>query len=60
MCVLFVAVLMRFPLLCWRTLRYDAVLAQYSGDMAVYVRMVCDTLVATVPKAIVHGLVSGG
>lgn len=37
---------------------YDAHLLQCGGDMNIYLRMVCDTICVTVPKAIVHCMVS--
>ncbi|KAG1675453.1 hypothetical protein FOA52_001752 [Chlamydomonas sp. UWO 241] len=37
--------------------QYDALLEQFASDMCVYTRMVCDTVVTTVPKAIVHALI---
>lgn len=30
---------------------------QFAQDMSVYIRMVCDTIVTTVPKSVVHCLV---
>ena len=33
---------------------------QFGSDMSIYTRMVCDTIVTTVPKAIVHAMVGGG
>ncbi len=40
-------------------IRYDALLEQFGADLHVYSKMVCDTIVTTVPKAIVHCLVGG-
>lgn len=40
--------------------RYDALIDQFGSDMNIYARMVCDTVVTTVPKAIVHCMVRGG
>lgn len=34
-------------------------LPQFGADMNIYARMVCDTMVTTVPKSIVHCLVGG-
>ncbi|KAF5832494.1 hypothetical protein DUNSADRAFT_11594 [Dunaliella salina] len=37
--------------------RYDALMEQFASDMTVYTRMVMDTIITTVPKAIVHSMV---
>lgn len=37
--------------------RHDAIMEQFGSDMSIYTRMVCDTVVTTVPKAIVHCLI---
>jgi hypothetical protein len=37
--------------------RYDAIMEQFGTDMCIYMRMVCDTIVTTVPKSVVHCLV---
>ena len=37
--------------------RYDQLLDQFGEDMCVYIRMVCDTIITTVPKAVIHSLV---
>ncbi len=37
--------------------QYDALLEQFGSDMNMYMRMVCDTICVTVPKAIVHCMV---
>ena len=38
-------------------MQYDALLEQFGSDMNMYVRMVCDTVCTTVPKAVVHCMV---
>lgn len=40
--------------------RHDAIMEQFGADMSIYTRMICDTVITTVPKAIVHCLVSCG
>ncbi len=40
--------------------RYDALLDQFSSDMALYMSCICDTVIITVPKAIVHCMVGLG
>jgi dynamin GTPase len=37
--------------------RYEQIMDQFAQDMSVYMRMVCDTVVTTVPKSVVHCLV---
>ncbi|GBF88522.1 dynamin-related GTPase [Raphidocelis subcapitata] len=37
--------------------RYDQLMEQFGQDMCLYMRMVCDTIVTTVPKSVVHCLV---
>ena len=37
--------------------RYEQLMEQFASDMCLYMRMVCDTIVTTVPKAVVHCLV---
>uniref|UniRef100_A0A7S0WQI3 Dynamin GTPase n=1 Tax=Chlamydomonas leiostraca TaxID=1034604 RepID=A0A7S0WQI3_9CHLO len=37
--------------------RYDALMDQFGADMNIYARMVCDTVVTTVPKSIVHCII---
>jgi len=37
--------------------RYDALMEQFASDMTVYTRMVMDTIITTVPKAIVHSMI---
>ncbi|GFR48981.1 hypothetical protein Agub_g10999 [Astrephomene gubernaculifera] len=37
--------------------RYDALLDQFSADMALYMSCICDTVVITVPKAVVHCMI---
>ena len=39
-------------------IQYDGMLEQFGADMSIYTRMVCDTICTTVPKAIVHCMVS--
>lgn len=39
-------------------IQYDGMLEQFGADMCIYTRMVCDTICTTVPKAIVHCMVS--
>lgn len=46
---------------CWcgtvLQVRYDALLDQFGSDMALYMSCICDTVIITVPKAIVHCMV---
>ncbi|KIY91371.1 dynamin-related GTPase [Monoraphidium neglectum] len=37
--------------------RYEQLMEQFAQDMCLYMRMVCDTIVTTVPKSVVHCLV---
>jgi len=37
--------------------RYEQLMEQFASDMCLYMRMVCDTIVTTVPKSVVHCLV---
>ncbi|MEW5315586.1 MAG: hypothetical protein WDW38_007004 [Sanguina aurantia] len=37
--------------------RMDALLEQHGLDMSVYMQMVCDTVIITVPKAVVHCMI---
>ncbi len=37
--------------------RYEQLMEQFAADMCLYVHMVCDTIVTTVPKSVVHCLV---
>mmetsp|Transcript_19122 Transcript_19122/g.32848 ORF Transcript_19122/g.32848 Transcript_19122/m.32848 type:complete len:797 (-) Transcript_19122:788-3178(-) len=37
--------------------RHDAIMEQFGSDISMYTRMVCDTVVTTVPKAIVHCMI---
>eukprot|EP00798_Chlamydomonas_sp_ICE-L_P013205 gene13205-19040_t len=45
------------PMRVAEKMKYDALLEQFGNDMCIYVRMVCDTIVTTVPKAIVHAMI---
>jgi len=40
----------------WET-RYEQLMEQFASDMRLYMGMVCDTIVTTVPKSVVHCLV---
>lgn len=40
----------------WET-RYEQLMEQFASDMQMYITMVCDTIVTTVPKSVVHCLV---
>jgi hypothetical protein len=40
----------------WET-RYEQLMHQFASDMNLYIGMVCDTIVMTVPKSVVHCLV---
>jgi dynamin GTPase len=40
----------------WET-RYEQLMEQFASDMEMYMTMVCDTIVTTVPKSVVHCLV---
>eukprot|EP00879_Flechtneria_rotunda_P005013 GHRR01005289.1.p1 GENE.GHRR01005289.1~~GHRR01005289.1.p1 ORF type:complete len:385 (+),score=170.49 GHRR01005289.1:286-1440(+) len=40
----------------WET-RYEQLMEQFASDMKMYITMVCDTVVTTVPKSVVHCLV---
>jgi dynamin GTPase len=40
----------------WET-RYEQLMEQFANDMQLYITMVCDTIVTTVPKSVVHCLV---
>ncbi|GLI59822.1 hypothetical protein VaNZ11_001793 [Volvox africanus] len=37
--------------------RYDALLDQFSADMQLYISCICDTIIITVPKAVVHCMI---
>lgn len=37
--------------------RYDHLMEQFGNDMSLYIKAVCDTVVTTVPKSVVHCLV---
>ncbi|KAF6258967.1 dynamin-related GTPase [Scenedesmus sp. NREL 46B-D3] len=37
--------------------RYEQLMEQFASDMQMYITMVCDTIVTTVPKSVVHCLV---
>lgn len=40
--------------------RYEALLDQFSADMQLYMSCICDTIIITAPKAIVHCMVRFG
>lgn len=38
-------------------MRYEQLMEQFGRDMGIYVRAICETVVITVPKAVVHCMV---